>query len=92
NAALDQTSGAPALSALYRVSREGREVASLREENGKSIQFFSRSRAVLLRGLSLKDLEPGSYQLHVEIEDRVAGGRVVKEESFVVENPAAGSS
>lgn len=85
NARLDQSTGSPSLSLRYQVLREGKEVASLLEQTGQSIQFVSDRRAVLLRGLSIKDLQPGRYQLRVEVTDRLSGQRLVKEDSFSVE-------
>ncbi len=84
NASLDQSTGAPALTMDYRVFHDGRELAVLSEKTGESIQFYSQARAVVLRGLSLKDLKPGRYRLRVEITDRLSGEKVLKEESFDV--------
>ena len=70
NAALDQASGAPSLTVFYRLLQNGKVLAVATDEKGESAQFYSGQRVVLVKELSLEGLEPGAYQLQVEVVDR----------------------
>ncbi len=68
---IDQSSGAPSLRTRYRILRQGRPELEVTDEAGQSALFYSDQRVVLVRGLSLQDLEPASYEVEIEIHDRV---------------------
>ena len=56
----------PALTLLYRISTlEGEVLREVRDETGESVQFFSPSRLVIIKTLSLSDLAVGNYRLAV---------------------------
>jgi hypothetical protein len=54
------------------------------DESGESLQYFSDQRAVLIRAIPTADLEPGRYQVRVEIQDRIAGQTVTATDEFQV--------
>ena len=92
NAALDQATQNPELSALFRIERGGKQVKYWSEDAGQSIQFFSERRLVLAKALPLATLPPAQYVLHVEIEDRLSGDKVETKQKFeIAPEPVAGS-
>ena len=84
NAALDQSTQNPEISALFRIERGGKQVKYWSEDAGQSIQFFSEQRLVLAKALPLANLPPAQYELHVEIEDRLSGDRVETRQKFEI--------
>jgi GWxTD domain-containing protein len=84
NAALDQTNLNPALTASFRVSKNGEAVFEDVDDKGESIQFYSGQRVVLIRQLPLEGLELGKYQIEVEVSDRISDGTVAVTEDFEV--------
>jgi len=69
NAAIDQTSFEPSLKVTFQVFREGKLYRQMVDEDGKSTQFFSGQRVVILQNFDLHDLENGKYELKVKVED-----------------------
>lgn len=88
NVALDQTSFEPSLRIVYRLFREGRPVAEVEDISGTTIQYASAQRVVLVERVSLEGMEPGAYQLEVEVEDRIQSQTVSRSQSFRVEERA----
>ncbi len=84
NAALDPTSLAPSLTVNYRLFNNGKLLAVASEEKNESIQFFSGWRVVLVKQLSLAGLEPGDYQVQVEVVDRLSDQRAQVNGDFSV--------
>jgi GWxTD domain-containing protein len=82
NAALDQSSLAPALSVTYRITREEKTVLEWREESGESIEFFGSTRVVLLKNLRTNLLEPGRYSLTIEARDLISSQTAVVSQVF----------
>ena len=92
NAALDQATQNPELSALFRIERGGKQVKYWSEDTDRSIQFFSERRLVLAKSLPLATLPPAQYVLHVEIEDRLSCDKVETKQKFeIAPEPVAGS-
>ncbi|HSR68042.1 MAG TPA: GWxTD domain-containing protein [Acidobacteriota bacterium] len=85
NAAVDQASGQPHLNVEYQLLKDGEVVFSESDEGGQSVYYFSSSRVVLIKGLSVSDLEPGSYQLKVRVEDEVRQKELAVTESLRLE-------
>jgi len=71
NVGLDQTTMAPALTINYRVSRDSQLVVEWIEQGGESIDYFSPGRVILLKALRTQNLEPGRYQLAIDISDQI---------------------
>ncbi len=84
NATLDQASGAPSLSVHYKLVQNGKVLAIATNENGESIQFYSSQRVVLVKDLMLDGLDPGSYQIEVEVVDRLTNQKVQVGGDFVL--------
>jgi len=73
--AVDETDGAPSIRTRYRIAQEGKTLVEVLDESGQSVQFFSEQRMVLIRALPVVGLKAGHYELQIEIEDRIGGGR-----------------
>jgi len=84
NAAINQSSSAPSLSVSYRLFQDAKLLAAATDEKGESTQFFSDRRLVLVKQLSLEGLEPGKYQIQVEVVDRLTNRRVQISGDFTV--------
>ncbi len=84
NAGLDQASGNPSLSVAYKLIRNGKVLAVADDEKGESIQFFSGRRVVLVKELSLDGLEPGSYTVQLEVQDRLTTQKLEVASPFTV--------
>ena len=82
NTVLDQSSLSPALSVLYRITREEKTVLEWREESGESIEFFGSGRIVLLKSLRTNLLEPGRYTLTVEAKDLISSQTTTVSQAF----------
>ena len=72
NAQIDQARGGPALTVRYKLYQEGKLLAVAADENGESTQFNSDQRVVLVKQLRLDGLNPGDYQVRVEVLDRLS--------------------
>jgi GWxTD domain-containing protein len=84
NVTLDQTSLAPSLYVYYKLVKDGRVLKMASDENGESTQFASGQRVVLVKTLSLDGLEPGNYQIQVEVVDRLSDRRVQANGAFTL--------
>ena len=87
NAAFDQASLKPSLKARYKVFRGEKTVIDVTDEAGKSIQFSSGHRVVLIANLPLKNLEPGKYSLELEVHDRIKDQKITTRDKFQVVRP-----
>lgn len=81
-AGLDQATLEPSLKVTYQINQDGKTVVELVDEGGESIHFFSAQRVVLARGLPIKDLPTGTYQLVVKIEDLLTDQNVSLTDRF----------
>lgn len=84
NVMLDQTTAAPSLQVLFKLLKDGKVLKFATDENGESIQFFSGQRVVLIKQLSLEGLEPGDYQIQIEVIDRLSDRRLELSDTFSV--------
>ena len=84
NAGVDQATNAPSLRVSYQVLRDGKPIREVVDETGESLQYFSGERAVLIRALPTADLEPGRYQIRVEVQDKVLGQTVTASDEFQI--------
>ncbi len=84
NAGVDQATNAPSLRILYHVLRDGKPIRDLVDDTGESLQYFSSERAVLIRALPTADLEPGRYQVRIEVQDKVLGQAVTASDNFQI--------
>jgi len=84
NAGIDQATNAPSLRVLFRVLRDGKPITEVVDETAESLQYFSGQRAVLIRAVPTADLEPGRYQIRVEVQDKVLGQAVTAADEFQI--------
>ncbi|GAB4239601.1 MAG: hypothetical protein Kow00109_14440 [Acidobacteriota bacterium] len=82
--AFDQTTGEPSLSFHYRIVRDGETVLDFDDAEGRSVQYFSNQRVVVAAGFPLERVEPGRYELRVEVKDNLSGKTLQLSQSFDV--------
>jgi GWxTD domain-containing protein len=89
NVQIDQTTLRPALDVEYVVMRGGKEVMRIKEDGQNGISDLSgySQQIVLGRLISLKDFEPGTYEVMVAITDKVARKTLSPKTVFTVEAP-----
>ena len=86
---LDQSTNAPAVQVTYTITSQGKVVREVIDRRGESTQFASGQRLVLIKGLSLKGLNPGEYVLRVDVRDGISQRQVAVTSSFAVDNKQA---
>lgn len=84
NATIDQTSLKPELRVTYSLFKDGELLKAATDANGESMQFFSGQRIVLMKHLTLQDLEPGKYQIEVKAEDALSSQSITSAALFEV--------
>ena len=82
NASLDQASSMPTLHLTYRILQDGNVVRQVVDTVGKSVQFYSKQRIVLIRQLDLTGMEPGKYLIQLTVEDQLGSQRFTAEDRF----------
>lgn len=87
NAGIDQSALEPSLEVHYRLLQNGKPLVELVDSSGESVHFFSGWRIVLLKVLRIQNIEPGAYQLEVEVHDRLTGSRLTATERLQVRAP-----
>ena len=75
---------------MYRVAKDGHPVAQLIDVIGKSIQYLSEQRVVLVLPISLQSFEPGSYEITVTVKDLIQETEVRVSEAFELAAEAGG--
>ncbi len=91
NAGMDPTSLAPSLKVLFKLLKDGQVLKVATDEKGESTQFYSVRRVVLVRQLNLADLEPGKYQIQVEVIDQLNDRKIEATDDFTVVEEAPAS-
>jgi len=84
NAALDQSTLKPDLRVTYKLLKDGKLLREAVDENGEPLQFYSTRRVVLVKHLSLEGLDPGKYQVQLEVADRTNNQTVQAAEDFTI--------
>ncbi|MFB3902825.1 MAG: GWxTD domain-containing protein [Acidobacteriota bacterium] len=84
NATIDQSTLKPDLRVAYRLFKDGKLLREAVDENGEPFQFYSSQRVVLVKHLSLEGLEPGKYQVQLEVADRTNNQTVQAAEDFTI--------
>ncbi len=87
NVQIDQTTLRPAIDVEYVITKGGKEVARIKEDGKNGVSDLSGygQQIVLGRQFPLKDMEPGAYEITVNITDRVARKTVSPKTFFTVE-------
>ncbi len=86
NARMDQTSQSADLEVEYRILREGRVVTSYLDPKRNSVLDYG-DRLLVLQAFRLRDLEPGQYQLEIELRDTIADTAISRHVDFSVLPP-----
>lgn len=73
NIAVDQSTFRPELRISFKVYKDGQLYRQTIDEEGKSTQFFSGQRVVILQNFDLADFEKGKYELRITVEDLLTG-------------------
>ena len=89
NAAVDQTTQDPSLRVGYKLFRDDRLLMQTADDRGQSIQYSSEQRVVVVKLLSVAGLEPGSYQIRVDVEDLISGQKLDLAQDFTVPSTAS---
>lgn len=84
NVGIDQAKSAPALTVEYTISKGNEVVKKMEDKEGKSIEFFSANRVVIVKNLALSDLGPGDYKVRVVITDNITGKKAGAESNFKI--------
>ena len=87
NAALDQTSLKPSLHVSYKVSQRGLTMMEATDEAGNTVQFYSGQRVVLIRVLPVSHLDPGDYDLEVQVKDLIKDQVTTAKDRFKIHSP-----
>ncbi len=85
NVGFEQSSFRPSLAVTYQLYRKGKEILSVEDAAGESIQFASPRRVVFVKPFRLSELETGRYRLKVSVEDRLRQQSVSAFEDFEIQ-------
>ncbi|RPI27989.1 MAG: GWxTD domain-containing protein [Acidobacteria bacterium] len=84
NAALDQSTQQPALRVTYKLLRDGKLLQMAVDEKGEPVQYYSSRRVVLVKHLSLEGLDPGKYEIQLEVADLARDQTIQAAEEFTI--------
>ncbi len=81
---IDQTTLHPAIDVEYEVSKGGKSVMRFVEDGQNGLSRFTTQQATLARLIPVKDLEPGTYTLTVQISDHVKNQVIKADATFTI--------
>ena len=86
NVAIDQATLRPSVDIEYLITHSGKDKELIKfKEDGKSgMSVLNGQQITLARLISLKQLQPGSYDVAVKVTDNVAGKSFTRKEVFTV--------
>jgi len=84
NTAYDQTTLEPSLQISYLIKSGDKVIQDLEDAKGKTVQFTSGQRVVIVAQIPVKDLPVGKYSLEIKILDRIANKTHVTNAEFHV--------
>jgi GWxTD domain-containing protein len=84
NVALDQTSLEPSLQISYTIKSGDKIVKDVEDMRGRSAQFVSGQRVVIVSGFPIKDMEPGKYTLEIRVLDKISNKTLTTSADFQV--------
>jgi GWxTD domain-containing protein len=88
NGTIDQASLKPSIEVIYTIkTSEGKVLEQLQDLSGKSVQFFSGQRLVIVNQIPLKDFTPGKYVLEIKLQDMISNQTVNCTTDFRVNEP-----
>ena len=82
--AFDQATGLPQLTVTYRVRRDGRDMARIKDPSGESFHYISDSRLVLAQRIPVENLPPGKYEAVIEATDNLTGRSLELRDQFTI--------
>lgn len=72
NTAYDQTTLEPSLQISYLIKSGDKVVRDVEDVKGRSVQFTSGQRVVVIAQIPVKDIPVGKYSLEIKVLDRIA--------------------
>jgi hypothetical protein len=88
NAAFDQTTLEPSLDISYIIKSGDKVVQDLEDTKGRTVQFTSGERAVVVASFPVKNMAPGKYTLEIKVLDKIANKTLTASADFQVVSPA----
>ena len=84
NTAFDQTTLEPSLQISYQIKSGNKVVQDVTDEKGRSVQFTSGERVVIVRAFPLANMEPGKYQLDIRVQDKISNKTLTTSTDFEI--------
>jgi hypothetical protein len=84
NTAYDQTTLEPSLQISYLIKSGDKVVRDMEDNKGRTVQFTSGQRVVVVAQVPLKDMPVGKYSLEIKVFDRIADKSLVTSANFQV--------
>jgi len=84
NAEIDQTTLEPSLQISYLVKSGEKVVLDVEDTKGRTVQFTSGQRIVIVGQVPVKNLAPGKYTLEIQVVDRIANRSLTASADFQV--------
>jgi GWxTD domain-containing protein len=84
NTAYDQTTLEPSLQISYLIKSGDKVVQDIEDAKGKTVQFTSGQRVVIVAQIPVQNLSPGNYSLEIKVLDRIANKSLVTNADFHV--------
>ncbi len=92
NVKIDESTLEPTLQIDYRIRSGDTIVQDVKDMKGRTAQFVSGARVVLVSGFPIKDMKPGKYTLEIDILDKISNKSLKTTADFQVVNPAGTGS
>jgi GWxTD domain-containing protein len=84
NTAFDQTTLEPSLQISYVIRSNEKVEQNVEDQKGRSVQFTSGERVVIVRAFPLVNMEPGKYQLDVTVLDKISSKSITTTTDFEI--------
>jgi GWxTD domain-containing protein len=84
NVALDQTTLEPSLQISYTIKSGDTIVKDVEDMKGRSAQFVSGQRVVIVSLFPIKDMAPGKYTLEIKVLDKISNKTLTTSADFRV--------
>jgi GWxTD domain-containing protein len=84
NTAIDQAKLVPSVKVEYEILKGQDVVRKIEDTEGKSVEFFSGQRIVLVRSIPLSETPAGDYKIKVHVTDNITNKKVTAESNFKI--------
>jgi len=84
NVAYDPTTLEPSVEISYLVKSGDRLVQDIEDAKGRSVQFTSGQRVVVVRAIPIADMPPGKYTLEIKVHDKITDKHLTTSAEFQV--------